>query len=242
MQKTLIIGASSAIAKGLITRLAVDANTCLTLISRNIEPYGHDQEPKIEQISVKDYSEQSIAQAVSQIELPLNMSISRIFICTGILHSASIKVEKRLEDLNSDTLIQVMQANALTPLLWIKHLTPLLKDKQPCKVVVLSARVGSISDNRFGGWYSYRASKAALNMMLKNVGIEMARTRKNIKIIAFHPGTTDTPLSKPFQKNVPKGKLFSCDFVAKQLLTLTDEFVPDGKTSFIDWQGKPIDW
>ena len=93
-----------------------------------------------------------------------------------------------------------------------------------------------------GGWYSYRASKAALNMMLKTATIELARRAKNIKIIAFHPGTTDTPLSKPFQKNVPANKLFSSDFVAQQLLQIVEESVIDGELSYLDWQGEAINW
>ena len=102
--------------------------------------------------------------------------------------------------------------------------------------------VGSISDNRLGGWYSYRTSKAALNMLLKSAVIELNRRLKSVKLIAFHPGTTDSPLSKPFQKNVPKGKLFSPDFVANALIDITHHAQIDGKLSFLDWQGKTIDW
>lgn len=120
--------------------------------------------------------------------------------CNGILHSQSIKPEKRLEDFNTDAFNHVIMANALTPMLWIQKLTPILIGNTQCKIIVFSARVGSISDNNLGGWYSYRASKAALNMMLKTAAIELARRAENIKIIAFHPGTTDTSLSKPFQK------------------------------------------
>jgi NAD(P)-dependent dehydrogenase (short-subunit alcohol dehydrogenase family) len=135
-----------------------------------------------------------------------------------------------------------MNANALTPMLWIKKLISILSGKSPCKIVVFSARVGSISDNRLGGWYSYRASKSALNMMLKTTSIELARRDKNIKLVAFHPGTTDTPLSKPFQRNVPANKLFTCEFVAKQLLSIIVEIPFDQQVSYLDWQGKKINW
>ena len=108
--------------------------------------------------------------------------------------------------------------------------------------MLFSARVGSISDNRLGGWYSYRASKAALNMMIKTAAIELARRAKNIKLIAFHPGTTDTPLSKPFQKNVPENKLFSAEFVAKQLLDIVENTPIDQSPSYLDWQGETINW
>ena len=109
-------------------------------------------------------------------------------------------------------------------------------------MVFLSARVGSINDNRMGGWYSYRASKAALNMLLKTAAIEYARRAKNVKLIAFHPGTTDTTLSKPFQKNIPEDKLFKPDFVARQLLMLVAKTPIDGTLSYLDWDHQSIDW
>ena len=109
-------------------------------------------------------------------------------------------------------------------------------------MVFLSARVGSINDNRMGGWYSYRASKSALNMLLKTAAIEYARRAKNVKLIAFHPGTTDTALSKPYQKNVAKGKLFKPDFVARQLLSLVAKTPVDGTLSFLDWDHQAVDW
>ena len=133
-----------------------------------------------------------------------------------------------------------MAANTVTPMLWLKHLTTKIKSKNSCKIVIFTARVGSISDNKLGGWYSYRASKAAINMLIKSAAVELARRAKNIKLISFHPGTTDTPLSKPFQKNVPNGKLFTSEFVASQLLNIVENTEVDGQASFLDWQGKTI--
>ena len=158
------------------------------------------------------------------------------------MHSDSFQPEKRLEDFDALAFQQVITANTLTPMLWVQKLIPILTGKSSCKLVVFSARVGSISDNNLGGWYSYRASKAALNMMLKTASIELARRAKNIKVISFHPGTTDTPLSKPFQKNVPASKLFTSEFVAKQLLKIVKETEIDNTASYLDWQGKTIDW
>jgi NAD(P)-dependent dehydrogenase (short-subunit alcohol dehydrogenase family) len=127
-------------------------------------------------------------------------------------------------------------------MLWIQQLVPILSSKKTTKIVVFNARVGSISENQLGGWYSYRTSKAALNMLLKTLAIELARRSPNIKLISFHPGTTDTPLSKPYQKNVPIKKLFTSNFVAHQLLNIIEDIEVDGKTSYIDWQGKTINW
>ena len=241
-QKTLIIGANSAIAKALAVKVADTQNTGLIVISRNIAAYTQSPLANTKHIEVPDYSQSSIEAAVNSIKSCLCVPITRVYICHGILHSHTVKPEKRLEDFDPNTFIEVLTANALTPLLWIKALTDIITSNVECKVTVFSARVGSISDNHLGGWYSYRASKAALNMLLKTVSIEFSRRAKNIKIISFHPGTTDTLLSKPFQKNVPEGKLFTCDFVANQLISIVNDIAIDGELSYVDWQGRNIDW
>lgn len=109
--------------------------------------------------------------------------------------------------------------------------------------------MGSIEDNKLGGWYSYRASKAALNMFFKTAAIEVARRAKNTKLILFHPGTTDTKLSKPFQRNINSKKLFTTKFVAEQLYILTQQTTGEQnrlehncEASYLDWQGKKIAW
>ena len=107
---------------------------------------------------------------------------------------------------------------------------------------MLSARVGSIADNHLGGWYSYRCAKAALNMGLKSAAIELARRAKGIKLVAFHPGTVDTPLSEPFQKNVAPEKLFEPAFVAERLDEILAAHAADGELSYLDWAGKAVPW
>ena len=166
----------------------------------------------------------------------------RVCICHGLLHSDTIWPEKRLEDINAENLHEIFQSNTVVPALWLKLLFNLLKGKQPCVVATLSARVGSIGDNRMGGWHSYRASKAALNMVLKNMAIEYGRRAKNVKLIAFHPGTTDTSLSKPFQASVPSDKLFTPTFVASQLAGIMNNADVDGQLSYLDWNGEMISW
>jgi NAD(P)-dependent dehydrogenase (short-subunit alcohol dehydrogenase family) len=255
-QQTLIIGASSQIAKAIAEQIQHTPNVGLILISRDLHNDSNQAEGiatnNITKITVKDYQADTIEQTVLQIKQNTHAStsynaisnapITRVFICHGLLHSNSIQPEKRLEDFSIAAFQEVMTVNAITPMLWIQHLTPILAGSTTTKIVVFSARVGSISDNRLGGWYSYRASKSALNMLLKTAAIELARRAKNIKIIAFHPGTTDTSLSKPFQKNVSNDKLFSCEFVAKQLLHIVEKTELDGEASYLDWQGKSISW
>jgi NAD(P)-dependent dehydrogenase (short-subunit alcohol dehydrogenase family) len=245
-QLTLIIGANSDIGKAIATQVASLADTGLILISRQAidekDTVEEQNSLKTKKIIVKDYQPQSIDNAIAELVAHSELPISQVFVCNGILHSETFQPEKRLEDFDAQAFEQVISANTLTPMLWVQKLTPILTRKSPCKFIVFSARVGSINDNKLGGWYSYRASKAALNMMLKTASIELARRAKNIKLISFHPGTTDTPLSKPFQKNVPADKLFTSEFVAKQLLTIVADTPIDHTLSYLDWQGKSINW
>jgi NAD(P)-dependent dehydrogenase (short-subunit alcohol dehydrogenase family) len=241
-QQTLIVGANSEIAKALTVQLKQHPTSGVILVSRSRQQVNQVDNVQIKSITLENYQEDQIDHAISEINCLDHAPVTQVIICNGILHSDSIKPEKRIEDFQAEAFNQVMNANALTPMLWIKKLISILSGKSPCKIVVFSARVGSISDNRLGGWYSYRASKSALNMMLKTTSIELARRDKNIKLVAFHPGTTDTPLSKPFQRNVPANKLFTCEFVAKQLLSIIKEIPFDQQVSYLDWQGKKINW
>ncbi|WP_299265825.1 SDR family NAD(P)-dependent oxidoreductase [uncultured Psychrosphaera sp.] len=244
-QKTLIIGANSAIAQAIATEHSGLSNSEVILVSRGFSDnvlvtYQNLQNTRL--ISVEDYTVSSIELACIKIQADSTLPITNVFVCNGILHSETIQPEKRLEDFDAESFNQVMSANALTPMLWLQKLVPILTGKIRCNIIVFSARVGSISENKLGGWYSYRASKAALNMMLKTASVELARRAKNIKVIVFHPGTTDTELSKPFHKNVPKGKLFTCEFVAQQLLEVVKGQELDQTASFLDWKGETINW
>jgi NAD(P)-dependent dehydrogenase (short-subunit alcohol dehydrogenase family) len=142
-----------------------------------------------------------------RVRCPVRARLLKLIICNGILHTDEISPEKRLEDISASSMREILNVNTVIPLLWLAKLAPLLKSKNTCRVAILSARVGSIEDNRSGGWYSYRASKAALNMLIKTAAIELRRRAPNVKLIAFHPGTTDTRLSKPFPEISARGKV-----------------------------------
>ena len=238
----IIIGANSDIAKALALQVVEEEQSQLIVVTRDISFYQQAVFEKCQIIAVDDYQERTISLVVKDIESNNQTAISAVFLCHGLLHNAHITPEKRLQEFSEQAFLEVMKANAMTPILWLKHLTPLLKSKVDCKVIIFTARVGSISDNEIGGWYSYRTSKAAANMLIKSAAIEFKRSAKNIKLISFHPGTTDTPLSKPFQKNVPAHKLFTSEFVASQLLQIVNKTAVDGEASFLDWQGKSIPW
>tara|TARA_R110002072_G_scaffold301164_3_gene480228 strand:- start:2870 stop:3604 length:735 start_codon:yes stop_codon:yes gene_type:complete len=236
-QTCLVIGAGSGIAQTLVKRLC-DADMSREVLSVSRDPGSIDDRAHH---FFCDYTAAAV-DALARTLKPYKGTFSQVFICNGILHSDSIKPEKRLEDIDPVAMAEVFRINSIVPALWLRALAPLLKAKAVCTLTVFSARVGSISDNRTGGWYSYRMSKAALNMLVKTAAVEYARRAPNVKLLAFHPGTTDTGLSRPFQHNVPDDKLFSTEFVADQLLKILDGMPADGQAEFIDWAGQTVAW
>ena len=135
---------------------------------------------------------------------------------------------------------RLFAVNTIGPALIAKHALPLLPKTGKSVFAALSARVGSISDNGLGGWHSYRASKAALNMLLKNFAIELKFKRKEAVCIGLHPGTVDTGLSQPFQKNVADGKLFTPAYSAARLLSVIDGAAPADSGKCFAWDGAEV--
>jgi len=144
--------------------------------------------------------------------------------------------------LSLESLTALFTVNAAGPALVAKHLLPLTPRDRPSLFAALSARVGSIGDNQLGGWYAYRASKAALNMLIRTLGIEHRRTHPLGTCVALHPGTVDTALSAPFQSGVPAGKLFTSEQAASALLAVMDGLGPEANGGFYAWDGTPIPW
>ena len=132
--------------------------------------------------------------------------------------------------------------NAIAPVLLARSVESLLHRDRPFHFASLSARVGSIGDNRSGGWYSYRAAKAAQNQLLKTLSIEWRRRWPLATVTLLHPGTTDTGLSKPFQTFVPPEKLFTPQRAAEQLVDVLIAQTPEDSGAFLAWDGQPIDW
>jgi NAD(P)-dependent dehydrogenase (short-subunit alcohol dehydrogenase family) len=179
---------------------------------------------------------QAAAQTVPRLHLIVN--------CAGVLHDAAsnLRPEKRLLDVRADALARAFAVNAIGPLLMARHFEPLLAHPERAVFASISARVGSIEDNRLGGWYAYRASKAAQNMYTRTLAIEWARSRRNVICVALHPGTTDTDLSRPFQANVPPEKLFTTAHSVGCLLHVIDRLQTTDTGQFFAWDGERIPW
>ncbi|WP_206696918.1 SDR family NAD(P)-dependent oxidoreductase [Marinomonas algicola] len=245
MNETIILfGSSSGIAKAYIEELN-NQNKSLQVICLSRTPNEHTiyENLKLSHYET-DYSKESLSKITQKINLT-NSFVSQVIIFNGQLHMENKMPERKLSELDYDYFNGLMNSNALIPMLCLASVMPLLDKTQKCTIIALSARVGSLGDNKLGGWYSYRASKAALNMLFTSAAIEISRKSKNTKLILFHPGTTNTKLSKPFQKNVPDGKLFTAEFVAKQLFKIQNNNFngqPSSEVAFLDWKAEPIPW
>ena len=191
----LVIGASGAIGAAFQDRLRADSRCAGVIgLSRSGEP------------ALVLEQQASIARCADHLRAlgPLHLVID----ATGALTIDGRGPEKRIDQLDAAALLRAVEVNAIGPALLLKHFAPLLARGERVIWAKLSARVGSIEDNRKGGWYGYRASKAALNMLLQTSAIEYGRRAPNVTLLAYHPGTVDTPLSAPFHRSVPEGALF----------------------------------
>ena len=186
-----------------------------------------------------DYKDEASIEAAANFASH-NQPLDLVIFAGGILHDHDIMPEKSLKGLSAEKFHHLFAVNTITPALIAKYFIPKLNKEQPAIFAALSARVGSISDNQLGGWYAYRASKAALNMIIKNAAIETARRNKHAMIVGLHPGTVDSKLSKPFQANVPQEKLFTPAYTAAKLLEVLENLTPDQSGQCLAWDGSVI--
>jgi NAD(P)-dependent dehydrogenase (short-subunit alcohol dehydrogenase family) len=177
-----------------------------------------------------------------QTQLHPQTRLTLVINCVGWLHTESLQPEKSLRHLNVAQLERYFLVNSIGPALLAKHLLPLMKHPQPSVFATISAKVGSIGDNASGGWYGYRASKAALNMLVRTAAIEYKRSCPQAIVVVLHPGTTDTDLSQPFQRNVPTDKLFTTERTTCQLLQVIAQLKPSDSGEFFSWDGSRLPW
>jgi NAD(P)-dependent dehydrogenase (short-subunit alcohol dehydrogenase family) len=189
-----------------------------------------------------DITEESqIATVVKEIQTE-TVALHYVINCVGVLHEGAMQPEKSLRQLNAEQLLHYFQVNSIGAVLLAKHIQPLLKHSDRAILATISAKIGSIGDNSLGGWYGYRASKAALNMFMRTTAIEYKRTCPRAIVVTLHPGTTNTQLSRPFQRNVPPEKLFPVDRTVRQLLMVLEQLQENDTGEFFSWDGNRLPW
>ena len=237
IKNVAVIGSSGAIgnsiSKLLKSEISVESvyNFSRSAISESSE--------KEKNIYIDIENEDSIIESIKKI--PKDIRFDLIFVATGILHNdEDIYPEKSIKDISGNKLKKVLMVNTIGPALIGKYFIPFLNKNNKNVFAFLSARVGSISNNKIGGWYSYRASKSALNQIIKNFSIEIKRSNPNSIFVGLQPGTVKSNLSKPFQKNVNSKNLFSPDYSAKKLIDVINNLSIEDTGKLFAWDGEEI--
>lgn len=235
MTSAVVVGASGGIGRALVERVvAAGGHDPVFALSRS-EPTA-DGPGIAGRIDVTD--EGSIAAAAALVGR--HGPVGLVIVASGVLHGPGFSPEKSIAALDAASLGVVMAVNAIGPALVAKHFVPLMPRRGRCVFAALSARVGSIEDNRLGGWYAYRASKAALNQLLRTLAIEVARTRPDAVVLGLHPGTVATDLSRPFRPAATNPAPFTPAASAEHLLHAMDGLTPGDSGRLFAWDGRQI--
>ncbi len=253
----VVIGGTGGIGAALVNRLLESDNFSLVVATWHQTPptaLSSDNEACEQrlvwmQLDARDTESvnafaSDLAAKLSRLPTPSSKpnAIGLVINTVGLLHDSQLQPEKSLRSFKASNLAVAMHTNCLPTLLLAQALGPLLKSPEPAVFASISARVGSISDNHLGGWYSYRISKAALNMAIRTLAVEWGRSHRNVCVAALHPGTTATALSEPFQKNVPPAKLFEADVTAEYLLQVVATLDATRSGRFWAYDGSEIPW
>ncbi len=228
MKKIAIIGASGSIGDAFLSYYLRDE------VVKTIYAFSRSQIKSHDRViwhSIDIENEETII-------VPHDVVFDLVIIATGVLHGMDLMPEKSIKNLSKSNFEKCFAINTIGPALVAKRFIPRLSPEG--KMIFLSARVGSISDNQLGGWYAYRASKAALNMVIKNFAIEVARIKPAATILGLHPGTVDSALSKPFQSRVAENKLFSPQDAVEKMLHVIEEVDSQDSGKIFAWDGQEI--
>lgn len=245
MSRALIIGAGRGIGYGLVRTLLSRPDVASVIATYRSESsyqallgIGDHRLQAVELDVTADNTIAALAQRLGQdLEVP-----DLVIHAAGILHEEHLQPEKSLRQCDRASLLRMFEVNSIGPLLVARSVIPRMAKQSTGHYAILSAMVGSIGDNRLGGWYGYRASKSAVNQFVRTLAIECRRSHPQLCISAIHPGTTDTGLSRPFQANVSEGKLYTPAQSAQRILDVVDSGVPEVSGRFMNWDGNPIPW
>ena len=230
-----IIGASGAIGNAFLEHYSNDQSVKnIFAFSRKKQSYKNK---KVQSFELDIENQNNIQDAAEEVK---EIRLNHIIVATGILHSESFGPEKSIKDINHESMAKVMSVNTIGPSLVGRYFIPLLTKDTKSVLAFLSARVGSISDNKLGGWYSYRASKTALNQIIKNFSIELKRTNPSAIVLGLQPGTVDSNLSEPFKKNVAKGKLFTPEQSRELLSDVIENATTKDSGNLLAYDGETI--
>ncbi len=236
----VILGGNSGIGAALTTHY-LSGGAMVSVFSRTAETLG--QTELLPSANYRHYLyqpdqlEQSSTPLHEALGVVFSQPVDLVFCCLGLLHQQQLQPEKSLRQLSAGALRQSFEVNTVLPALWLQAIWPFLLKSPAVKLCWLSAKVGSIGDNHSGGWHSYRASKAALNMLIRGAAIELKRQLPQATLIALHPGTTDTAMSKPFQRNLPAGQLQSPAATAQRLAATVADLTPAQSGALLNWDG-----
>lgn len=231
-----VIGASGGIGKALCHTMAKsdEVHAVHALSRKHVSFSDHS----IRSTHIDLQKENSIAEAAEQLRK--TGALDLVIVATGMLHQGDLQPERSIREIDGANMLDVLRVNTVGPALVAKHFLPLMRREDKSVFAALSARVGSICDNRLGGWVSYRASKAALNMTIKTLAIEHARRCPKAAVVALHPGTVATALSEPFRSRVRPTGLFKPDTSASHLLRVIDNLTHADTGAFLAWDGSRI--
>lgn len=236
-KRALVIGSGGGIGAALVDQL-VASGQFDRIYAGTRRPHA-SRYSNVTRLSIDILDDDTLAEASGQIAR--DGALDLLIVATGLLHRGTdIRPEKSLRQLDASVMAEVFAVNSVGPALVAKYFLSLLARRQRVVAIFLSARVGSIADNRLGGWHSYRASKAALNALVRCFAIELGRSNPEAIVAALHPGTVDTPLSKPFQVRIAQPSLFSADQSAARMLGVINQLSPTDSGGFFGWDGRPI--
>lgn len=232
----LVVGANGGLGGAFVDALLSDANV------RSVRAWSRRDigkvHPKLQSDIIDAGDEAQLKAAANQID-----RLTLVVIATGVLHSPQgMAPEKSWRSIEPELMAESFRVNAILPSQIVRHTLPLIPRKGRSALCAISARVGSISDNRLGGWHSYRASKAALNQLIQCLSIEMRRTHPEALCLALHPGTVDTDLSRPFQKSLAAGhRLLTPAESVDHLFAVINSATPDQTGRLLTWEGEVVD-
>ena len=235
MRKVAVIGSSGAIGSAFVNHYINDLSVN-SIFSFSRSSIGIDNN-KVKHFSIDIENESSIQNAAKSVE---EINFDEVIIASGLLHTNEFGPEKSIKDLKADNILKVLNVNTVGPAIIGKYFLPLLNKDNKSVMAFLSARVGSISENKLGGWYAYRASKSALNQVIKTFSIELKRTNPKAIIIGLQPGTVDSELSAPFKRSVSNNKLFTAEYSVSQLLEVIERADESSSGNLISWDGEII--